>query len=66
VIANVYNNATHWAFALKDKLKDLTQFDDGKPIVTYGSFVYADENGITMDVPLTLTNLISFFDGMLL
>ncbi len=24
---------------------------------------YADDNGIMMDVPLTLTNLISFFDG---
>ncbi len=65
MIANVYNNSISWAFASKDKLHTLAQLDDGDSIVKdSGSIVYADDSGIMMDVPLTLTNLISFFDGV--
>ncbi len=66
MIANVYDVAISWAFASKDKLHTLAQLDDGDSIVNNdgGSIVYADDNGIMMDIPLTLTNLISFFDGI--
>ncbi len=37
---------------------------DGSPITENGAIIYIIENEISMDVPLTLTNLISFFDGM--
>jgi hypothetical protein len=54
MIANVYNDAIRWAFALKDKLHALAQLNDGGSIVNDGgSIVYADDKGIMMDVPLT-------------
>ncbi len=63
-ISNIYN-AISWAFAFKDKLHALAQLNDGDSNVNNGgSIVYADDNGIMMDVPLMLTNLISFFDGI--
>ncbi len=65
VIANVYDDAISWDFASKDKLHALAQLNDGDSIVNDGgSIVYADDNSIMIDVPLKLTNLISFFDGV--
>ncbi len=64
MIANVYDDAISWAFALKDKLHKLAQLDDGDSIVNDGGSIEFIIGGVTMDVPLTLTNLISFFDGM--
>ncbi len=67
MMSKVYADTVNWAFASKDKLRDLAQIDDGTSIVDDdGGIVYADIDGITLDVPLTLTNLISFFSGMYL
>jgi hypothetical protein len=65
MITNIHDNAISWAFASKDMLCALAQLDDVDSIVNDGgAIVYADDNGIVIDVPLTLTNLISFFDGI--
>jgi hypothetical protein len=65
MIANVYDDAISKTFALKGKIHPLAQLDDGDFIVNDGGpIVYADDNGIMMDVSLALTNLISFFDGI--
>jgi hypothetical protein len=66
MIANVYDDAISWAFTLKDKLHELAQLDDGDSIVNNGGSIEFTNGGVTMDVPLTLTNLLSFFDGMCL
>jgi hypothetical protein len=59
MIANVYNDAISWAFASKDKLRVLAQLDDGDYVINNDGFiVYADDDCIMMDVPLTLTNVI--------
>jgi hypothetical protein len=65
MMSKVYEDTINWAFALKDKLHDLAKVDGGSSIVDdIGDIVYADGNGNTLDVPLTLTNLILFFTGM--
>jgi hypothetical protein len=64
-MSKFYNNTVNWAFASKDKLNDIAYFDkNDAPIVENGTIVYVTENKISMDIPMTLTNLISFFDGM--
>jgi hypothetical protein len=48
-----------------DKIIEFTQNErDDVPIKSDGAIVYAGENEITIDIPVTLSNLISFFDGM--
>jgi hypothetical protein len=65
MMSKVYDHTVHWAFALKDKFCDLAQIDGGSLIIDDdGGIVYAYDDGITLDVPLTLMNLISFFTGM--
>ena len=65
IMSKVYDDTVNWVFTSKDKLRDLAQIDGGSLIVDDdGDIVYADDDGITLDVPLTLTNLISFFTGM--
>ncbi len=49
-----------WALASKEKVDELTALDDSGAIVTIG------ENVISMDIPLMLTNLVSFCKGMCL
>jgi hypothetical protein len=65
-ISNFYNDTINWAFASKEKLHKIADnFDmDGSPITEDGTIIYVRENEVSMDVPVTLTNLISFFDGM--
>ncbi len=64
-MSTVYDDMINWAFTSKEKLRDLAQIDGGSSIVDDdGGIVYADDDGILLDVPLTLTNLISFFTGM--
>jgi hypothetical protein len=65
MMSKVYDDTINWAFTSKEKLLDLAQIDGGSSIVDdNGGIVYAYDNGITLDVPLTLTNLILFFTGM--
>jgi hypothetical protein len=65
MMSKVYDDTINWAFTLKEKLRDLAQINGGSLIIDdNGGIVYAYDNGITLDVPLTLTNLISFFTGM--
>jgi hypothetical protein len=67
MISKVYDDTITWAFASKDKIHDLAQINGGSLIVNDdGVVVFADDSGITLDVPLTLMNLISFFTGMYL
>ncbi len=58
----------NWAFVSKDKLNDaLDDVDkngDPIPITQDDAIVYASDNEVLIDLPLTITNLISFFDGM--
>ena len=53
-IASVYDDTISWAFASKDKLRDLAQLNDGRPLK------YVDDNGFT------LLNTVSFLNGMCL
>ncbi len=64
--SHFYNDAINWVFASKEKLhKIANDFDkDGSPITEDGAIVYVSENEISIKVPVTLTNMISFFDGM--
>ena len=62
--ANVYDNMISWAFASTDKLQDLAKLDDGCSIPKDGdSFVYVNDDGIIIDMPLTPANLASFLNG---
>ena len=65
MMSKVYDDTVSWVFASKEKLLNLAKIDDGSLIVNDdGGIVYAHDDGITLGVPLTLTNLISFFIGM--
>jgi hypothetical protein len=65
MMSKVYDDTINWAFASKDKLCDLAQVDNGSLIIDEdGGIVYINGDDMTLDVPLTLTNLISFFTGM--
>ena len=65
MMSMVYEDAKNWAFALKDKLRDLAQVDNGCSSIVDedGGIIYINGDDMTLDVPLTLTNLISFFTG---
>ncbi len=65
MMSKVYDDTINWAFTSKEKLRDLAQIDGGSSIVDdNGGIVYAYDDGILLDVPLTLMNLILFFTGM--
>jgi len=54
-------------FASNDKRRDLAQVDNGYSIIDEdGGIVYMNGNDMTLDAPLMLMNLISFFTGMYL
>jgi hypothetical protein len=63
-----YNDRAHWAYASISKDKDLACLDDGKSILSEdgSAIVYVTESKASMTVPATLTNLVSFFQGMCL
>ncbi len=57
----------HWAFVSESKNKTLAQLDKGNAITsnTIAGIAYLQGNGdVTIDVPLTLTNLVTFLQGM--
>ena len=60
-----YNDTVNWAFTLKDKIIEFTQNEgEDVPITSDGAIIYAGENETMIDIPVTLSNLISFFDRM--
>ncbi len=63
-----YNDTVNWAYKAISKDKELAQLDDGKAIVSEdgSALVYISDNEISLYVPVTLTNLVSFFQGMCL
>jgi hypothetical protein len=67
-VAKYYNNTTNWAFVSKGKLNealdDVDNNGDPIPITQDDTIIYADDNEVLKNTPVTLTNLISFFDGM--
>jgi hypothetical protein len=48
------------------KDKELAQSDDAKAIISDNgsAIVYVSDNEISLEVPVTFTNLVSFFQGM--
>ncbi len=58
-ISCFYDDKKIWALASKEKMDELFMLDDGGAIVLIG------ENEISMDIPLTLTNPVSFFKDRL-
>ena len=56
----------NWAYTAISKDKELAQLDDGKAIISEdgSALVYISDNKNSLDVPVTLTNLVSFFQGM--
>ncbi len=67
-VAKYYNDTINWAIVLKGKLNealdDVDKNGDPIPITQDDTIIYADDNKVLKNAPLTLTNLISFFDGM--
>jgi hypothetical protein len=55
-ISKFYDGKICWAFASKEKVDELANLDDdGGSILTIG------EDEVTLDIPIMLTNLVSFF-----
>ncbi len=61
-----YDDKVHGAYASISKDKEVAQSNDGKAIILEdgSAIVYASDSKGFIDVPLTLTNLMSFFQGM--
>ncbi len=61
-----YDDTVNWAYTAISKDKELTQSNDGKSIVSEdgSALVYISDDEVSLDVPVTLTNLVSFFQGM--
>jgi hypothetical protein len=57
-ISRFCNNKNCWVLVSKEKVDELAMLNGG------GATVTIRENEISMDIPLTLTNLISFFIDM--
>jgi hypothetical protein len=61
-----YDDTVHWAYTAISKDKELAQSNDGKSIVSNdgSTLVYISKDEVSLDIPITLTNLVSFFQGM--
>jgi hypothetical protein len=61
-----YDDKVNWAYTAISKDKELAQSDDGKAIISDNgsAIVYVSNNEISLEVSMTLTNLVSFFQGM--
>ncbi len=60
-----YNHTVNWAFTSKEKNIEFTQNEGHNvPIKSNIAIVYTGENEITIDIPVKLSNLFSFFDGI--
>ncbi len=65
MISKTYDDTISWAYASKEKLRDLKDKNDYSPIINdEGGIVFTNGATTTIDVPLTLSNLVSFFQGM--
>ena len=65
MISKTYNDTISWAYASKEKLSDLNDKNDNSPIINEeGGIVFTNGATTTIDAPLTLSNLVSFFQGM--
>ena len=59
ILSNFYDDKIRWALASKEKVNELANLDDnGNNILTIG------DNEVTLDIPVMLTNLVSFFKDM--
>ena len=58
-----YDDTISWAYTSISKDKELAQSNDGKSIVSEdgSALVYISDDEVSLDVPVTLTNLVSFF-----
>ena len=65
MISKAYDDTINWSCASKEKLYDLTGKDGGPLILNdISGIMFTDGNNIMLEAPLTLTNLVSFFNGM--
>jgi hypothetical protein len=65
MISKTYDDTISWAYASKEKLRDLNGKSNNSPIINDdGGIVFTNGDSIPIDVPLTLSNLVSFFQGM--
>jgi hypothetical protein len=65
MISKTYDDTISSAYASKEKLRDLNGKNDNSPIINDdGGIVFTNSDSNTIDVPLTLSNLVSFFQGM--
>ena len=60
ILSRFYDDKICWALASKEKVDELANLDDkdGDNILTIG------DNEVTLDMPVTLTNHVSFFNDM--
>jgi hypothetical protein len=60
ILSSFYDDKIRWALASKEKVDELANLDnkDGINILTIG------DNEVTLEMPVTLTNLVSFFKDM--
>ncbi len=54
-----YDNKINWAFSSAVKNKELAASNDGARVA-----ILQGNGDVSLDVPLTLSNLVSFFQGM--
>ncbi len=61
-----YDDTVNWAYPTSSKDKQLAQSDDGKFILSEegSAIVYASDSKVSITVPVTLTKLVSFCQGM--
>ncbi len=61
-----YDDKVNWAYIAISKDKELVQSDNGKAIISEdgSALVYVSDHEVFLDVPVTLTNLVSFLQGM--
>ena len=59
ILSNFYDDKIRWALASKEKVNELANLDNnGNNILTIG------DNEVTLDIPVMLTNLVSFLKDM--
>jgi hypothetical protein len=60
ILSSFYDDKIHWALASKEKVDELANLDDkdGNNILTIR------DNEVMLEMPVTLTNLVSFFKDM--
>jgi hypothetical protein len=61
-----YDDTVNWAYTAISKDRELAQLNNGKSIVSEdgSALVYISDDEISLYVQVTLTNLVSFFQGM--